>query len=302
MTPALAAARDPLASEQSPGDAPLIARRRRSVQTPSVTAINGAEAVTQLRGCGLIAAIESVTVSDDLPTGWVLSQDPPAGTPLDREAVVALQLVAPPEADVASESQEPVVGNDTGDDDTEQWFHALAEEPASPRATNRGRRKRKPGRATNPAGREDAPPPEPYVNGRASALDTRAKVPRRFPFTRWRTVAALLTGTLVIVGLVGGLGGSRSHMSGQKRAHVTRPVTHRVAAPPAPLPARASRVPHRAGHSSKPRRARRRARAVARRGDRDRKVAVAHAAGRDLAPGREAHPAAAPTQFAYLGQ
>src|SRR3954470_19972466 len=103
MDPAPVAVRDPLASEQPTTHASLTATRRRSVQTPSVTGINGADAVVQLRGCGLIAAIESVAVGDDLPTGWVLGQDPPAGTPLDREAVVALQLVAPSELCVESE-------------------------------------------------------------------------------------------------------------------------------------------------------------------------------------------------------
>jgi hypothetical protein len=310
MNPALAAARDPLASEQPPGDAPLIARRRRSVQTPSVTGINGAEAVTRLRGCGLIAAIESVAVSDDLPTGWVLAQDPPAGTPLDREAVVALQLVATREPSVSSESREQFVELEAGDDDTEQWFLALADEPeASPPPAAHRRRKRKSGQAIHAAVRDDSPPPEPWINGRESAPATRARSPRRFSLAHWRTFVALLTGFLAVVGLISGLGGGR-HGSADTRARVTPSVAHQaVATPPTPVPARSLRVIHRSVRSPKRRQRPRRSRVVEQRGNdrrsthRTSEVAVGHAASaRVPASTQEAHQASAPTQFAYLGK
>lgn len=212
MTPAVQAALDPLASDR--GDTPAAERvsiRRRIVQAPSVTGINGAQAVTELRARGLIAAIESVQQEQgDLPIGWVITQDPAPGTPLDREAVVALQLVAPHVDDDESDApitpaEEPRPGDE---DDTEQWFLALADVgPEQAAVSPTTRHKRKPGHLGGAVLDTSPAPRRPGVVSPSPTARRGVKV------RRWSLLLALVVGVLLVAVVVAATQGGRARSS-----------------------------------------------------------------------------------------
>jgi hypothetical protein len=99
-------------------------------QASDLVGIAGTDAVERVRAAGLLAAIQAV---DGEPSGTVLGQDPPAGTPVAAGAVVTLQVAA--ERERGEPSIEPAVealgvGEAVDGDDTAEWFAALAAEGA----------------------------------------------------------------------------------------------------------------------------------------------------------------------------
>jgi PASTA domain len=136
-------------------------------RAPDLTAIGGVEAVTIVRAGGFIAAIESV--ASELAEGTVIAQEPQAGERLQREGVITLRLATPPldPVQLASENEAGLAAEQevraAGQDDTEEWFQALAPtRPDTASGATSGKRHRKHRRPTPPArGRFFDPPPAP---------------------------------------------------------------------------------------------------------------------------------------------
>lgn len=133
--------------------------------TPDVTGMQGAEAVRVVRAGGFIAGIEPVR-SGLAREGAVIEQDPPAGTPLEREAVVTLRLATPCEASESAEQSDREPAPELGEGaesqgDTEEWFAALAGTGRGDRGEGVSGRRRRKHRYPRPAVSElvfDTPP------------------------------------------------------------------------------------------------------------------------------------------------
>jgi hypothetical protein len=145
---------------------------------PDVTGTQGVEAVRVVRAGGFIAAIEPVR-SGLAQEGTVIEQDPPPGTLLEREAVVTLRLAAPCEASESAEQNDGAPASELGErakrqDDTEEWFAALAGTGHGNRNEGVPGRRRRKHRYPRPAVSElvfDAPPaPRPVQARLARAI------------------------------------------------------------------------------------------------------------------------------------
>lgn len=108
--------------------------------------MDGAQAVALVRAGGFIAAIESI--HSERPEGTVVEQEPPAGTPIGREAVVTLRLSAAPLVGQETAIDDASVAGRApqlpGPDDTQEWFQTLARGAGdSPPSGASGARRRK---------------------------------------------------------------------------------------------------------------------------------------------------------------
>lgn len=296
--------------------------------------MDGGEAVAIVRAGGFVAAIEPVP--SELPEGTVIEQEPPAGTPLGREAVVTLRLAIAPldvkRAVTAIEGDAPSerVPTTADSDDTEEWFAALslgARDARRGRPSARRRRKHRPSRTSAHELVFD-PAPAPSVRQRQPAgtithlerTRGRAKVwllmtsaifafPPLLTGMPWRRASALVVGLLVLELL-----GMRLFASSDRRAQPTdhrapgrslhAQITARESVSRTPLPRRVLGSRHERGAGrARPGRAHRRARA--------RNADTATVAAIAARPARSSQAAAGPSataarstsgQFAYLGQ
>jgi hypothetical protein len=299
--------------------------------------MQGAQAVARVRAGGFVAAIEPI--ESELPEGTVIEQEPPAGAPLQREAVITLRLAIPrlDATPAATETGEEPTSRQTGrtgdPDDTEEWFAALALSGRDARhGAAPGRRRRK-HRHLRPSTREfvfDSPPQPRSTPTRPAAPCTPSERPdwqsdvlrHMVPAMSvaiaalsplpWRRVSALLAGLLLCV-----LVGMRLFASNDRRAQSTdhralaRATRAQVAAENRvgrnlPLPRGALRPARKpdTGHS-RPRAARHRARARKANAAPPATIADQH----PHQPQTAAAPATTTTaarpasgQFAYLGQ
>jgi len=203
--------------------------------------MHGAQAVASVRAAGFVAAIEPI--ESELPEGTVIEQEPPAGAPLQREAVITLRLAIPlvDLTQAATDAGEKPASRQTGGtgdpDDTEEWFAALALSARDARhGAAPGKRRRK-HRHPRPPARElvfDSPPQPRSTPTRPAAPcppserpDWQSDVLRHLAPAMgvataalsplpWRRVSALLAGLLLCV-----LVGMRLFASNDRRAQST---------------------------------------------------------------------------------
>jgi hypothetical protein len=215
----------PLASlptDESPFAAvPFRRGAHRERRAPDLLSLSGREAVAAVRSGGFIAAVDPVAC--ELPAGTVVEQDPPAGAPLERDAVVTLHVAirraaphrASPEADAGLP---PEASSSTRPDDTDEWFAALAL-PAVGEHTERRRLRRRKHRASASVvdfASDPVPPPEPAMRRAqplgasgtvrrtitASSASAMYAVPGAIAGFRWRRGSAVVVaaGVLVLLG------------------------------------------------------------------------------------------------------
>ena len=111
-----------------------VSRERAALLAPDVEGLTGTDAIELVRSSGLIAAIETVELTDDSQQGLVLEQDPAPGTQMLRDGVLTLQVAQTPaepqgahDDAVAAQShaESSPAASDEYEDDTEQWFATL---------------------------------------------------------------------------------------------------------------------------------------------------------------------------------
>jgi hypothetical protein len=271
---------DPLGAQDAippePSAAPIAVVAPQSDRVaPDLTGAQGAEAVRVVRAGGFIAAIEAVEGGPS-QEGTVIEQDPLPGTPLEREAVVTLRLATdckrtePTDDGVSS----PEVGEgEESQDDTEEWFAALA---GTGRENGRdgvpGRRRRK-HRHPQPAVSElvfDTPPAPlpmqarlaeaiapPTRKGSYSDVWLRLRVTlgvaaARLTSLSWRRTSAIAAGLLLCLAI-----GMRAFGPGERRAQaVNRPVIAPTTPGKVTAQKKVTRAPRRLRHVVRPRRRR----------------------------------------------
>lgn len=302
---------DPLAEDSTQLPAGVEPRESTSAKhsktiAPELEGLQAGAAVSTVRALGLIAAIESLPVSDPDRHGLVIDQDPPAGTGLGREGVVILRVAQPaeepPDAEDPAAQQAPAgMREDRAEDDTHAWFATLVQFPGAAPSD-----REQPGRETRPRELEGAStqplplPPAPVgLQAVAGAL-------------RWRRAGLLGAGVVAGAATVGVLA---IHTQGRpSTSHLPRTRTH------SPAPIDSAAPPSRLRSVARPR-AREAPRRHARPPAGFRRAAAAHAV--PSLPAAEAAPEAdviqsspaAPThispaphtsqsagQFSYLGQ
>lgn len=202
---------DPLADDDSAEPAvPASAQAQRAERiAPDLIGLEGLEAVGRLRTSGFIAAIESVP-TDSASDGSVIQQEPPGGTPLDREGVVTLSLAVAPEPTV-SEIRLPAEherNSPPSQDDTDEWFAELAAlgrggpvEPAAERQV-RVRRALQPGPSSG-ADPATVPAPDTARTSHAAVHPILPRALAHFPWRRGAGVAGIVICTVVTTRIVG---------------------------------------------------------------------------------------------------
>jgi hypothetical protein len=222
---------DPLGAEDDISPEPravpiaVVAAPQSERVAPDLTGVPGTEAVRVVRAGGFIAAIEAVEGGPS-EEGTVVEQDPLPGTPLEREAVVTIRLATGCKRTESTDDGAPppeVREAEDGQDDTEEWFAALAG-TRRPNGHDRvkGRRRRK-HRYSQPALSELVfePPPAPLpmqvgfaeVVAPSNRKDSYSKVwlhlrvivsvaATRLTSLPWTRISAMAVGLLLCVAIV----------------------------------------------------------------------------------------------------
>jgi hypothetical protein len=259
-------AQDAISPEPSAAPIAVVAPQSDRV-APDLTGAQGAEAVRVVRAGGFIAAIEAVEGGPS-QEGTVIEQDPLPGTLLEREAVVTLRLATGCKTTESTDGGAPspeVREGEEGQDDTEEWFAALAGARCEhSRGGVSGRRRRK-HRHPQPAVSElvfDMPPaPLPMqaqlvgaiapLDRKGSDSDVWLRPTARLTSLSWKRTGAIAAGLLLCVAV-----GMRTFGPGERRSQA---VNHPAIASTAPGKVTAQKVTRalrRPRHVVRPRRRR----------------------------------------------
>ncbi len=251
---------DPLAEDRPQPTNAVASRQPASAKhgetvAPELAGCLAVRAVAAVRALGLIAAIEGLDTGETDRHGFVVEQDPPAGTRLGRESIVVLRI-GQPVGELADDERPAVeeppagVGHDGGEDDTDAWFATLGPTSGAP-VTEPGasapRRRRKHRRAAVPVEHMvfDTPPdllpasegrrdlsPGFFTSVLASLL---VRLPTLSVSPSWRGRALILAGAILGLVIFTRGGGSHSHHQGfSPLAHAPTSRLRVMALPAAP--------------------------------------------------------------------
>lgn len=223
---------DPLAEESTQLPAGLEPREPTSAKhsetiAPELEGLQASAAVSSVRALGLIAAIESLHVSDPGRHGLVIDQDPPPGTGLGREGIVILRVGQPAEEpnaeDPAGQPAPAGARDDRVEDDTQAWFATLLQPADKP-----------PPYSAHPSSEETGPHEPDAADTQPLPLPAVPVSPRVVASaSRWRRAGLLSSGVAVGAVTVGVLAA---------HTHARVPTSH-VLRPRPLLPALADSVP-----------------------------------------------------------